>query len=53
MEVFAEEESGFAEIVIPWGAAHMPDLERRLLALGYREVREHRRRGIDFWKRFR
>ena len=53
MEVFAEEESAFVEIVIPWGAAHMPDLERRLLALGYREVGEHRRRGIDFWKRFR
>ncbi len=53
MEVFAETEAGYAEIFIPWGAAHMPDLERRLAALGYRPVAEHRRRSIDFWKRFR
>lgn len=53
MEVFAEAEAGYAEIFIPWGAAHLPDLERRLESLGYRAVEERRRRGVDFWKRFR
>jgi hypothetical protein len=53
MEVFLEHESRYAEVFIPWGAAHLPDLERRLTALEYERVNEHRRRGIDFWKRFR
>lgn len=53
MEVFAAEEAGYAEVFIPWGAAHLPDLERRLLALGYRPAGELSRLGIDFWKRFR
>jgi hypothetical protein len=53
MEVFAEHESAYAEVFIPWGAAHLPDLERRLTALGYAPVAEHQRLGIDFWKRFR
>jgi hypothetical protein len=53
MKVFLEHESRYAEVFIPWGAAHLPDLERRLTALGYERVNEHRRRGIDFWKRFR
>jgi len=53
MEVFAEHERDYAEVFIPWGAAHLPDLERRLTALGYTPVAEHQRLGIDFWKRFR
>ena len=53
MEVFLEHESRYAEVFIPWGAAHLPDLERRLVALGYERVTENRRRGIDFWKPFR
>lgn len=53
MDVFADHHSGYAEVFIPWGAAHLPDLERRLLALGYAPVAEHQRLGIDFWKRFR
>jgi hypothetical protein len=53
MEVFAEHESEYSEVFIPWGAAHLPDLERRLTALGYAPVAEHQRLGIDFWKRFR
>jgi len=53
MEVFLEHEARYAEVFIPWGAAHLPDLERRLTALGYERVTENRRRGIDFWKRFR
>jgi succinate dehydrogenase hydrophobic anchor subunit len=53
MEVFAEHVSDYAEVFIPWGAAHLPDLDRRLTALGYAPVAEHQRLGIDFWKRFR
>ena len=53
MEKFVEHESEYAEVFIPWGAAHLPDLERRFLALGYQPTAEHRRLGIDFWKRFR
>lgn len=53
MEVFAEHESDYAEVFIPWGAAHLPDLDRRLSALGYAPVAEHQRLGIDFWKRLR
>jgi hypothetical protein len=50
MEVFAAEEANYAEVFMPWGAAHLPDLERRLLALGYEPVKENRRLGIDLWK---
>lgn len=53
MEVFAAHEADYAEIFIPWGAAHLPDLERRLASLGYFPAEERRRRGIDFWRRFR
>lgn len=53
MEIFAEHESDYAEVFIPWGAAHLPDLDRRLTALGYARIAEHQRLGIDFWKRFR
>lgn len=53
MTVFAEHERQYSEVFIPWGAAHLPDLERRLTALGYVTVAENRRLGIDFWKRFR
>lgn len=48
MEVYEAEAADYAEVFIPWGAAHLPDLERRFTALGYRRVEEHRRRGIDF-----
>lgn len=50
MEILAEAEDRYAEIFIPWGAAHLPDLERRLIAEGYRVAGESRRRGIDFGK---
>ncbi len=48
MEVYAEHAPEYAEVFIPWGAAHLPDLEKRLTDLGYRAVSEQRRRGIDF-----
>jgi hypothetical protein len=52
MEVFAQAEPGYEEIFIPWGAAHLPDLERRLMTLGYEREAEHSRRIIDFAKVF-
>lgn len=48
MEVYADRADGYSEVFVPWGAAHLPDLERRFTDLGYRPVGEHRRRGIDF-----
>lgn len=53
MEVFFAEAHDYAEVFIPWGAAHLPDLELRLLALGYLPIAESNRLGIDFWKRWR
>jgi hypothetical protein len=53
MEVFLAEYRNYAEVFIPWGAAHLPDLEQRLLALGYLPIAESSRLGIDFWKRWR
>ncbi len=48
MEIFAESAGDYTEIFIPWGAAHLPDLERRVIALGYKPVKETSRRIIDF-----
>jgi hypothetical protein len=48
MEVFAESAPDYTEVFIPWGAAHLPDLERRIIALGYQPVKETSRRVIDF-----
>lgn len=53
METFLAEAHDYAEVFIPWGAAHLPDLEQRLLALGYLPIAESSRLGIDFWKRWR
>ncbi|MCB1205886.1 MAG: hypothetical protein KDN18_16605 [Verrucomicrobiae bacterium] len=53
MEVYEQEGGAYAEVFIPWGAAHLPDLERRFISNGYRLVEENRRRGIDFWKGLR
>ncbi|RFC49178.1 MAG: hypothetical protein DVB23_000226 [Verrucomicrobia bacterium] len=53
MEVFAASEADYTEIYIPWGAAHLPDLERRITALGYRSVGGSNRRVLDFGSIFR
>lgn len=53
MEVFAVTEPEYTEIYIPWGAAHLPDLERRFKALGYRPVSGSHRRVLDFGNLFR
>ena len=38
------------EIYIPWGAAHLPDIEDRLLKLGFEKIHEEKRPAIRFWK---
>ena len=50
MERFTEAGDGFEEIYIPWGAAHLPDIEKRLLALGYQITGETTRPVMRFWK---
>ena len=52
MEVFAEvEEKGADEIYIPWGAAHLPGIEERLVELGYQKLYEESRPVVRFWNR--
>jgi len=41
---------GFSEIYIPWGAAHLPDIEQRLLARGYSKTAEVTRPVLAFRK---
>ena len=36
-------EPDFREIYIPWGAAHMPEIERAVLKLGYKNTEEKER----------
>jgi hypothetical protein len=50
MDRFDAMNSGFAEIYIPWGAAHLPDVELRLIERGYRQASETRRPIVTFWK---
>jgi hypothetical protein len=40
MERLEELKEGHTEIFIPWGAAHLPDIEARLLGMGYRMEEE-------------
>lgn len=49
MEQFDGLASGFAEIYIPWGAAHLPDVEARLLERGYSMTSEVSRPVVEFW----
>jgi len=50
MKQYTERAEGFQEVYIPWGAAHLPDMEKRLLALGYLQTDEIIRPIIKFWK---
>jgi hypothetical protein len=43
-------ENDFQEIYIPWGAAHMPEIERDILKDGYKPVSEKRRTVISLEK---
>lgn len=50
MERFDAMASGFSEIYIPWGAAHLPDVEERLAERGYHQVSEIKRPIATFWE---
>lgn len=50
MKRFNEAGAGFEEIYIPWGAAHLPDIEKRLLAQGYQKTDETVRPVMKFWE---
>lgn len=53
MGVFDQQLADYDEVHIPWGAAHLPDIEQRLLTRGYRIVEETDQHAIDFLKAFR
>ncbi|MDF1814516.1 MAG: hypothetical protein P1V20_20080 [Verrucomicrobiales bacterium] len=40
-----------SEIYIPWGAAHLPDIENRLINQGFEKISEEIRPVVRFWKR--
>lgn len=50
MQHFSSMNAGYSEVYIPWGAAHLPDVEQRILALGYQKSGETRRPIVKFWK---
>jgi len=50
MRHFNEQGPAFSEVWIPWGAAHLPDIEKRLLGMGYKETDEVSRPIVQFWK---
>jgi len=52
MQVFNEQLPAYDEIHMPWGAAHLPDIEERLLNQGYIVVEETDQPAINFLKRF-
>ncbi len=49
MQEFDDVAAGHDEVYIPWGAAHLGDIEHRILAKGYEEVEETIRKVVDFW----
>jgi len=53
MGVLDEQLAGYDEVHIPWGAAHLPDIEGRLLERGYQIVDETDQPAIDFLERFK
>jgi hypothetical protein len=50
MDRLQEMKTDHTEIFIPWGAAHLPDLETRLLGMGYQMENEVVRSVWQFWK---
>jgi hypothetical protein len=50
MDRFDAMNSEFSEVYIPWGAAHLPDVEKRLIERGYQQVTEIKRPIVAFWK---
>ncbi|MEO0415893.1 MAG: hypothetical protein AAF226_13180 [Verrucomicrobiota bacterium] len=50
MQRFDEYSSDFAEINVPCGAAHLADIEARLIERGYRQISEESRPIVRFFK---
>lgn len=50
MKRFDAMTSDFTEVYVPWGAAHLPDVEERLIERGYQQVSEIKRPIVSFWK---
>lgn len=50
MAHFSEAETNFEEIYLPWGAAHLTDLEERLRRQGYVQKEETIRPIVRFWE---
>ncbi len=48
LEEIARHAERYPRVVVPWGAAHMPGLERALLDQGFKRTETHRRRIIGF-----
>ena len=48
MTIFETAHRDFEEIYVPWGAAHLPDLERRFLSEGFSLMSKKKRLGIRF-----
>lgn len=44
-------QDGAKELFIPWGAAHLPDIEKRLVEQGFEKIYEERRPVVRFWNR--
>lgn len=53
MGILDQQLAQYDEVHIPWGAAHLPDIEDRLLQRGYRIIEDRNQQAIDFLKRFR
>jgi hypothetical protein len=51
MTEFNQHAPAYSEIYIPWGAAHMPDIENRIKVLGYQLIAETENQVISFWKK--
>ncbi len=48
LEHIAEAQGEFETVVVPWGALHLPAIERQILADGYEPAGEVRRRLVDW-----
>ena len=51
-KLFQENEQKFKKIVIPWGALHLPGIEKRLKSLGYKFISQKSKRVLDLWTIF-
>ncbi|MEM6708652.1 MAG: DUF1963 domain-containing protein [Pseudomonadota bacterium] len=52
IRVLASAQDAFQQIVIPWGALHMPDLARRVSEMGWEPTGRQRRHELIRWRTF-